>query len=105
MTKDRLLEIYSCRVDLKEVATTEQLEALLAADEKRFYFALMLFFLEKTDLSWGIRWTPQLANAVTLFCKSCALPAVNRYYSKYINLKEIPTQIKKIAAELKQIDG
>lgn len=97
-----LLDIYKERLKGINICTSLGLEELYRTDEKTFYFYLMYCFLANLNIEYDLRTNVLLSNAITLFCISADNKSISEYYSKYIDLKETPDQIKKIMAELKQ---
>lgn len=96
-----LIRLYEERLKGIVITTEEQMIDLLKKDEKTFYYLLMYFYLNGTDLGNMIRYSSILANCITLFCDSCNDEKIIEYFSKYLDLTEIPIQIGKIYNELK----
>lgn len=98
---ERLVMLYYTRLQGVALETSEDLEHLLKHDEKKFYFALMFFFLTRKDLGDIIRMSPAVSAAVSIFCESCCDSQITEYFSQYVNLSEIAEQIGKIYNEMR----
>lgn len=97
-------ELYSKRLEGKNISSTEGLEDLIISDEKSFYFALMYFYYNKKDLGYMVRYSSVLVTAITLFCLTLKDTKVTEYFSNYLDLDEIPDQIRKIYNELRLVN-
>ncbi len=92
--------------ELQDIKTCHELSALLADDEKSFYFYLMDSYYSDRDLSF-IRKdiTNDVAIAISLFCMVCRErkdednAKVYEYLKKYVYVDESPIQAGKVLAE------
>lgn len=96
----KMSQLYEDRMRGIALDTEQDLENLLVTDEKKFYFALMYFYLTEKDLGDMVRFNVILCNVITLFCVSCNDSEITKYYSHFLDVEEIPLQCKKIYNEL-----